>query len=56
MLEKELTEALKKMPVGPNMIGVPLLVTSGLLALFAALWMLNDQTAVKESLDELWRK
>lgn len=56
MLEKELTEALKKMPVGPNMIGVPLLVTSGLLALFAALWMLNDQTAVKESLGELWRK
>ena len=55
-LERELAEALKKMPVGPNMIGVPLLVTSGVLAMCAAVWMLSDQVAVAKALGELWRK
>lgn len=54
-LEKELNLALKKIPVPPNMIGIPLLLVSGALALGAALWMLNDQQSVALALDELWR-
>ena len=55
-LEKELTAALKKMPVGPNMFGIPLLFVSGCLALGAAIWMLVDRPAVAQALQELWRK
>lgn len=55
-LEEELKEALKKISVGPNMIGVPLLFISGCLALGAAVWMLTDQTAVAQALQDLWRK
>ncbi len=55
-LEEELTAALKKISVGPNMIGVPLLLISGCLALGAVIWMLRDQTAVAHALHELWRK
>lgn len=55
-LEQELKEALKRMPVGPNIIGVPLLIISGGLALVAVIWMLRDQTAVAQALQELWRK
>ncbi len=55
-LEEELTTALKKMPVGPNMIGVPLLLISGALALGTVVWMLRDQQAVAQALQELWRK
>ena len=55
-LEKELSKALKTMSVGPNMIGVPFLIISGALALGSAVWMLNDQTAVAQALDALWRK
>ena len=55
-LEKELNRALKKISVGPNMIGVPLLVMSGFFAITAAIWMLRDQTAVAQALEELLRK
>jgi len=55
-LEKELSSALKTMSVGPNMIGVPFLIVSGALALFSAIWMLNDQDSVRFALDALWRK
>jgi hypothetical protein len=54
-LEKELNAALKKTPVAPNMIGLPLLLASGALALGAAIWMLNDQEAVAQALKEIWR-
>ena len=55
-LEAELKAALKKLKCGPSMIGVPLLLVSGGLALGAAIWMLSDQTAVAKALEELWRK
>ena len=55
-LEHELRDALKTLRVGPNMIGVPLLLVSGVLAMGAAVWMLRDQTAVAQALQELWRK
>ncbi len=54
-LEKELRMALSKIPVGPSLIGVPMLIVSGLLALGAAIWMLSDQQAVAQALNELWR-
>lgn len=55
-LEEELNAALRKIRVGPNLIGVPLLLVSGGLALCAAIWMLRDQTAVAQALQDLWRK
>ena len=55
-LEKELHKALKKMPVGPNMTGIPLLVISASLAIASAVWMLNDQAAVAQALQDLLRK
>lgn len=55
-LEEGLSAALKKMKVGPNLVGVPLLIISGALALGAAVWMLGDKQAVAQALEELWRK
>jgi len=55
-LEKELADALKQLPVGPNLVGVPFLIVSGALALGAATWMLQDQQAVAQALEALWRK
>jgi hypothetical protein len=54
-LEKELSAALAKIPVAPNMVGIPMLIISGLMALGAAVWMLTDQPAVAQALNELWR-
>lgn len=56
VLEFELNKALRKTSVGPNMIGFPLLILSGAIALGAAIWMLNDQQAVAKAFEELWRK
>jgi len=55
-LEKELAVALKRISVGPNLIGIPFLVASAVLAISAASWMLNDQAAVAKALEALWRK
>ncbi len=55
-LEQELSVALKRISVGPNLIGVPFMVASAVLAICAAAWMLNDQTAVKVAFEALWRK
>ncbi len=54
-LEKELNSALKKIPVEPNVIGIPLLLISGALALGSAVWMLSDQQAVAQAVEEIWR-
>ena len=56
VLEKELSEALKRISVGPNLIGVPFLVASAVLAIASATWMLSDQAAVAQALETLWRK
>ncbi len=55
-LESELNIALKRLPVGPNLVGVPFLIVSGALAVGAATWMLQDQQAVAQALEALWRK
>ena len=55
-LEKELTVALRKIPVTPNMIGIPMLIASGALAVAAAAWMLMDKPSVAQSLEELLRR
>ena len=55
-LESELNFALKKLSCGPSMIGIPLIIVSGGLALSAAVWMLQDQQAVAQAFEELWRK
>ena len=55
VLEKELKAALQKIPIRPNMTGIPMMLVSGALALGAAIWMLNDQQAVAQALEEIWR-
>ena len=55
-LEQELSVALKRISVGPNLIGIPFLIASAMLAIGTAAWMLNDQAAVAKALETLWRK
>ncbi len=55
VLEEELNKALKKLMVGPNLFGFPLLVMSGAIALCAAIWMLSDKQAVAKAFEEFWR-
>jgi hypothetical protein len=54
-LEKELNAALKKIPVEPGMIGVPLLLVAVALAIGSISWMLSDQQAVAQAMKEIWR-
>jgi len=55
LLEKELNAALRKIPVQPNMIGIPMLATSLALAIGAAQWMLADKLAVAQAFQELMK-
>lgn len=55
-VELELNAALRKIRVSPNIIGFPLIAISGAIALAAAIWMLSDQQAVAQSLNNLLRK
>ncbi len=52
-LEKDLNAALKRIPVEPNMIGIPMLILSGGLAVAAVTWMLSDQPSVSRAIKEL---
>ena len=54
-LEQELNTALGQASVAPNIFGFPMLLASAALALFAAIWMLNDQQAVAQAFQEIWR-
>lgn len=54
-LEIELGKALEKIPVGSNLIGVPFISISVLLAIITAMWMLNDQASVASSFENMWR-
>ena len=56
LLEKELRSALRSTRVSPNLLGVALLLTSGGLAVTAAGWMLVDQQAVAQALDQMLRR
>lgn len=55
ILEAELGKALEKIPVGSNLIGIPFISISVLLAIFSAVWMLRDQAAVASSFENMWR-
>ena len=54
-LESELAKALEKIPVSSNLIGVPLISISLLLAIGTAAWMLSDQASVASSFENMWR-
>ena len=54
-LEAELDRDLENLSVRPNYAGVPLLVISAAFAVTAAVWMLGDQQAVANALDDLLR-
>lgn len=55
-LESGLRSGLATARVGPNLVGIPLLVSSGLLAVLAAAWMLSEPQAVAQALDEMLRR
>jgi len=54
-LEVELGKSLEKIPVGINLVGIPFISISVLLATVTALWMLNDQASVAASFENMWR-
>ena len=54
-LETKLGKALEKIPVGSNLIGIPFISISVLLAIVTAVWMLNDQSSVASSFENMWR-
>jgi len=54
-LEVELGKALEKIPVGVNLVGIPFISISVLLATVTVLWMLNDQASVAASFENMWR-
>ena len=54
-LETELGKSLEKIPVGSNLIGVPLISISVMLAIGTAVWMLSDQASVASSFENMWR-
>ena len=56
LLEKELRKMLRSTRVRPNLMGFLLLLVSGSLAAMAAGWMLYDQQAVAQALDEMLRR
>ena len=55
-LELELKKAFSLIRVGPNLIGIGLLVVAGVLAASSAAWMISDPQSVAQSLDELLRR
>ena len=55
-LERELKLALRTIKVGPNLIGIGMLLVSGLMAVGTAVWMLADQQSVAQALNEILRR
>lgn len=55
-LEKELKSALQVIRVGPNLVGIGMLLVSGVMATGTAVWMLTDQQAVAQALNEILRR
>lgn len=52
-LERELSQALRTIPVQPNTIGLPLVITSFALAAGSFVWMLRDKEGVAMAVKEL---
>ncbi len=55
-LELALKQELRSLRVGPNLVALPLLGLSALMALAAAGWMLADQESVARAWDEMLRR
>ena len=55
-LERELKLALRTIKVGPNLIGIGMLLVSGMMAVGTAVWMLADQQSVAQALNEILRR
>lgn len=55
ILGVELKKALQPIKVGPNIIGIGMLLASGVLAAASATWMLADQQSVASALVEMLR-
>lgn len=53
--ETELRKAIDKLKVGPNVIGVPFLIASAMLAIAAAFYMLQDPMSVVATLQDMLR-
>ena len=55
-MERELKQHMVKVAVGPNVMGVPFLIVSGLLAVTAATFLIRDAEVVKLALDNFFRR
>lgn len=56
LVESRLKSETSKLWVGPNTLGLAMLVVSSVLAVSSAAWMLLDQTAVAQALTDMLRK
>jgi len=52
-LEKELNQSLRKIPIEPNTMGLPFLISAIMLACGAVVWMLRDKEGVAMAVKEL---
>ena len=55
-MERELKQHMVKVAVGPNVMGVPFLIVSGLLAVTAATFLIRGAEVVKLALDNFFRR
>ncbi len=55
-LELELRKALRPIRVGPNILGIGLLLVAGVLAVSSATWMIAERQSVAQSLNEILRR
>jgi hypothetical protein len=56
LLENELAKALPKITVGPNVMGIPMIAASALLAAAVAFYMVSDPNAVVAAMNDMLRK
>ena len=55
-VERELKQHMAKVTVGPNVMGIPFLIASGLLAVTAATYLILDGDAVSVAWDNFFRR
>ena len=55
-LELELRKSLHAIRVGPNLLGVAILIVAGVLAATSAIWLLSDPQSVAQSWNDFLRK
>ena len=55
-MERELKQHLAKVSVGPNVMGVPFLIASALLAVVVGIYLFSDLDAVSVAWDKFFRR